>query len=128
MIIGTVVSNNFGKGKVNTDTMIAKWNKGIVENGGYGEQDDKDIWKYIQTQANNGWFIPSRDEWAAFGNELKVTKDNYKINYGLNGISYWSSSLQRLDNVWYAKFNQSESYIHNHGIGASLYVRLATTF
>lgn len=28
-------------------------------------------------RSKNGWFIPSRTEWTAFGEGLKLTKDNY---------------------------------------------------
>ena len=95
--------NDFGQGKTNTTTMIAEWNKG--ENGKYGAQDDsetyKDMWGVIQKADSAGktwdlskWFVPSKAEWAAFGDflytKLKVTTENYG-NYGLKDY-YWSSA------------------------------------
>ncbi len=85
----TATSGNFGKGKSNTTTMISKWNAPA-----YGDQDNcsnhKDMWGQIQEKVNNGWFVPSRAEWAAFGGELGMTSSNYG-NFGLSHC-YWSSS------------------------------------
>ena len=92
--------NDFGKGKENTDAMIAKWNS-----EGYGAKDDnstdRDMWGIIQEADKNGkkwdlnkWFVPSRAEWSAFGDfaytDMGVTTGNYG-NFGLSAY-YWSSS------------------------------------
>ena len=61
----TVTSLNFGTGKSNTAKMIAKWNSGA-----YGAKNDgsaPDIWGVIQEKVAEGWFVPSRGEWGAFG-------------------------------------------------------------
>ena len=66
--------------------------------GDYGSIDacetHKDIWGQIRTLVNKGWFVPSKDEWSAFGGELGITKENYKAK-GLEKCSYWSSSLSK---------------------------------
>lgn len=119
----TTTSQEFGKGKDNTTTMISKW-----DSKAYGEQntcaDHKDIWGQIKAQANNGWFVPSRQELAAFAGQLGITKSNYSSK-GLSRL-YWSSS----------QFNENRIYRLNLGDGAmnynyvndNLYVRLATSF
>ncbi len=74
----TTTSGDFGTGRANTETMISKWN-----NSGYGEQNANDMWGLIQNEVENGWFVPSRGEWAAFAEELGITKSNY-TNFGLS--------------------------------------------
>ena len=79
----STTSQEFGKGKDNTATMIAKWN-----NKYYGDQNacesHKDLWSQIQKKADEGWFVPSRQEWAAFAGNLGITKSNYS-SQGLSG-------------------------------------------
>ena len=78
----------------------------------------------VQEQANNGWFVPSKSEWAAFGGELRVTTSNY-TDYGLKN-NYWSSTLYDARNAYNASFNSgyiSTNYVSNNG-----YVRMGTTF
>lgn len=82
-----VTLNDFGKGKENTKNMIIKWNEGYPQS----PQDNKDIWKHIETKYNGGWFLPSINEWIVFANELEITATNYSSTYGLSDI-YWSSS------------------------------------
>ena len=73
----TTTSENFGTGKQNTKNMIEKWNNKV-----YGEQDAdsnyKDMWGQIKTKVNEGWFVPSRGEWSAFGEELEIKKQMKK--------------------------------------------------
>ena len=121
----TYTSKDFGSGKENTRKMIEKWNLGT--NGGYGVQNDRDLWKHIQDVAGEGkkWFIPSNAEWSAFGGELGITKSNYSSK-GLRSC-YWSSSQDRTSYAWGACF--SYGYMGSGiGVGGSNYVRLATTF
>ena len=117
-------SKDFGSGKENTRKMIEKWKLGT--NGGYGAQNDEDLWKHIQDVAGEGkkWFIPSKAEWSAFGGELGITSSNYSSK-GLNSW-YWSSSQYDTDKAWYALFYSGcmdRSSVDNTGC-----VRLATTF
>ena len=119
----TATSGDFGKGKDNTDAMIAKWN--FADNGGYGAQDANDMWGLIQEKVKDGWFVPSRGEWSAFAEELKVTKENY-VNHKLSDW-YWSSSQNRTPfsaygaGFGYGYISSSDVYFYNC-------VRLSTTF
>ena len=112
-------SEDFEKGKKNTQTMITQWNSNK-----YPPQDDNDMWKLIQTQANYGWFVPSKAEWSAFAGELGITKDNY-ANYNLSDW-YWSSSQGNASNAWRAYFYGG--YMGSDDVYNNFYVRLATTF
>ena len=119
----TATSEDFGAGKTNTATMIAKWNA-----SDYGPQDDngtdKDMWGAIQSEVEKGWFVPSRAEWAAFGSNLNITKDDY-ADYNLS-IWYCSSSQCSTINAWNANF--SLGYMSIDGVGSLKYVRLSATF
>ena len=119
----TTTSQEFGKGKDNTATMIIKW-----EAKAYGEQntcaDHKDVWGQIKTQVNNGWFVPSRQEWAAFAGQLGITKSNYSSK-GLSG-GYWSSS-QRTTTTAY-RIYLDNGYVTTDYVSGGNYVRLAATF
>ena len=124
----TTTSGDFGKGKSNTTTMISKWNATA-----YGAQnncsDHKDMWGQIQEKVKNGWFVPSRAEWSAFGGELGISKDSsnekYYGNFGLSNY-YWSSSQYSAYNAWYARFNYGYMFYNN--VSYYLYVRLSATF
>lgn len=123
-----VTSTTFGAGNENTRKMIDKWNtNGDAEKGGYdgATQDNQDIWKHIQTKYQEGWFLPSRAEWAAFLNELGITKENYNSIYGLQGI-YWTSSQKAIAHCWRAFL--SDGIMENQNVTWDRFVRLATTF
>ena len=122
-------SGDFGKGKSNTTTMIAKWNAKA-----YGDQDQcslghKDMWGQIQEKVNNGWFVPSRAEWSAFGGELGISKDSsnekYYGNFGLSSC-YWSSWQSSAGSAWFADFYGG--FMNIRTVGSSSYVRLSATF
>lgn len=70
-------STSFGTGKSNTANMIEYWN-----NEKYGKTNDSDMWGKVQEEVKDGWFVPSAEEWATFGDALNVTKSNY-ANLGL---------------------------------------------
>ena len=111
---GSPTSRGFMKGKTNTETMITKWNAG--SNGGYGDQDTggkyKDVWGQIQTKVDDGWFVPSFEEWSAFGFAFSQGKIKAGItsmgNYRTYGLGYgcWSSSQVDRSNAWLAVFEQ----------------------
>ena len=107
-------TTTFGSGKTNTQTLIGK-----------GDLNSS-LKKQIQPKVNKGWFIPSKEEWSAFGEKLGITK----INYSAKGLGswYWSSSQGSNDasNVWSAHFGSGcmDNYYYNN----YSYVRLATTF
>lgn len=122
-------------GRVNTETMIAKWNKG--ESGKYGAQNDNDLWGIIQAKEDDGkskvekgWFVPSKSEWAAFLGEvyepLNITTDTYD-DYGLS-MMCWSST--QYPNYSAYCVNLYNGLIRGEVVNNSsdVYVRLATTF
>ena len=115
----TTTSGDFGTGRANTETMIAKWN-----DSGYEEQNDNDMWRLIQTEVANGWFVPSRGEWSAFAEELGITITNYS-NFGLSAW-YWSSSQYNAGDAYYVYFRTG--YINYYDVNGNRYVRLSTTF
>ena len=120
-----ITSNDFGQGKENTRLMIDKYNAAGTENG-YTDslQDNQDIWKNIQIKYDEGWFVPSRGEWAAFVNELNITKNNFQ-SYGLYKDN-WTSSQRTNSNSWFVALEAGNVY---GGVVDSLFcVRLATTF
>ena len=123
----TATSTSFGSGKQNTKNMIAKWNSSA-----YGAQNDNssydDMWGLSTVQskinANPAWYVPSREEWAAFGEQLGITSSNY----GNEGLSEWcwSSSQYTTRNAWSAGF--SNGYMQNNSVNSSAFVRLGATF
>ncbi len=108
-------STAFGRGEQNTINMISKWNS-----NGYGSQDAGDMWGASEVNSrtwngSSGWYIPSRDEWAAFAGELDIDSGNY-----------WSSSQSSTFNAWRADFVSGNFYDNN--VDLNNYVRLGTTF
>ena len=109
----------FGTGKTNTQTMISQWNSNK-----YPPQNNNDMWKLIQTQASNGWFVPSKEEWSAFGEELGITSSNYSEKKLSDW--YWSSSQDTTSLAWLATFDTG--YMYYHDVRNGRYVRLSATF
>ena len=111
-------------GKLNTEKMIKSWNSSQ-----YGAQNDNgtylDMWGVIQDKVAEGWFVPSKSEWAAFGAAFGITSSNYSKTYGLDRY-YWSSSQGTTYSVYSECF--SDDTIHYAGETSYRYVRLATTF
>ena len=112
-------SEIFGSGKQNTLNMIEKWNK-----EDYGAQDSDDMWSLIQKQVDDGWFVPSRGEWAAFAGQLGITKFNYSSK-GLSGW-YWSSSQSNANYAYSIRLNSG--FVDDFNVNGNSYVRLAATF
>ena len=123
----TATSTSFGSGKQNTKNMIAKWNSSA-----YGAQNDNssydDMWGLSTVQskinANPAWYVPSKEEWSAFGSQLGITSSNY----GNKGLSYlcWSSSQDDTSNAWLANFYSG--YMASLRVNGDNYVRLGATF
>ena len=120
----SITKTEFGEGKNNTQNIIGKWNAGT--NGGYGAQRSNDMWGKIQNEVKKGWFVPSRDEWSAFGDGLKITSTNY-YKVGLRYMN-WSSSLYNESYAWYTFLDWG--WVRNDGdlLMTNAYVRLSTTF
>ena len=74
----TYTSTEFGQGKENTRKMIARGNNNGKDpydsnnTSDYGAISDSDVWKAIPSLVDKGWFVPSRDEWNAFGAFFRV--------------------------------------------------------
>ena len=124
----STTSADFGAGEQNTINMIAKWNA-----SDYGPQNDHtsrdDMWGISAVQSgtwngSSGWYVPSRGEWSAFGDQLGITE----LNYSSVGLSdnYWSSSQRRKGGAYYVTFDKGCMSDGDVIIGG--YVRLGTTF
>ena len=90
---------DFGSGQKNTLNMVEKWNK-----EDYGAQDSFDIWNIIKKQVEDGWFVPSIDEWKVFRNQLNIKRANFE-GRALK-VRYWSSSQFDCDEVYIEDMNR----------------------
>ena len=122
--------------------MITAWNKKT-----YGDQngnsDYPDVWGVIQDKAKAGWFVPSRDEWNAFGAFFKVGGDWSKQDFDGNEHTFtdyydyntkyklsdwcWSSSQYNTNRAYYVNFGYGGSYGH-YVYSYFRRVRLGSTF
>ena len=110
----------FGSGRSNTKEMLERegsnsntiW--GVI-NGNTGEEREE----------GPEWFVPSREEFAAFGAAFNIDSSNYSTQFGLS-YYYWSSSQRNTNRAYGALFR--DGYISNFIVGTYGYVRLATTF
>ena len=97
-------STSFGSGKHNTKNMIAKWNSSAYGSQN-GDSSSPDIWGLSAVQskinANPAWYVPSKEEWAAFGDNLAIDSSSSE---GLSSW-YWSSSQYNTNEIWYANFD-----------------------
>ena len=138
----TYTSTSFGSGKENTSKMITAWN-----NTTYGAQNGNssypDVWGVIQDKANAGWFVPSRDEWNAFGSFFKVGGDWSKQDFDGNEHTFtdyydyntkyklsdwcWSSSQGNADKAFNVRFSFGVSFYYDV-ISDFGRVRLGSTF
>ena len=115
---------DFGAGKENTAYVMDKWKNSL-----WGEQNASgtylDMWGVIEDEVDAGWFVPSKSEWAAFGDKFKITSSNYVNQFGLSD-SYWSSSQNSTNTAYIANFNRRTVDILN--VDYRSWVRLSTTF
>ena len=131
----TFTSMDFGKGKENTEKMIERMKNHSDTSKykyDYGEPTtgtNADIWNIIEDKVKEGWFVPSRAEWAAFASYLNTSKTsaetNYYVNYGLNNSS-WSSSQDTNSDAWNVNFNNG--YMYSQYVNTTTSLRLCTTF
>ena len=74
----------------------------------------------IEGLTSDGWSLPDRNEWAAFGKELNISSTYSK--YGLKS-QYWSSKVD-----YYAWFHMSSIVKNFNSNSPKYYVRLARKF
>ena len=109
----TFTSKDFEKGKENTEKMIDRM-KNHSDTSKYSVEYEEpttgtnaDIWNIIEDKVKEGWFVPSKAEWAAFASYLNISKTSaetsYYVNYGLNNW-YWSSSQSDNRFAWHVSF------------------------
>ena len=79
-------TNDFGAGKENTVYVMNKW-----KNSSWGPQNNNDIWGVIEDKINEGWFVPTKTEWAAFLVSMRIDYTKFE-DYNLE-IEYWTSSI-----------------------------------
>lgn len=119
--------NDFGQGITNTEYAMSKWNDSSLPWGKHNKSDTYlDMWGVIKNDVENGWFVPSKSEWAALGGNFNITSSNYKTQFGLSDWWYWSSSNYNESYSYSARFNEKNmdrDIVDFHG-----YVRLSTTF
>ena len=88
----------------------------------------EDMWGAIQDEVADGWFVPSKSEWSAFGGEVlelnNITTSNYD-DYGLSSWC-WSSSQLNTNLAYFAYFYNG--FMRNGTVYNIDSVRLATTF
>ena len=117
--------NDFGQGRENTEYVNNKWNDPSLPWGEPAHSTVDHMWEVIQEEIEDGWFVPSKSEWSAFGKAFDITSSNYSSTYGLRN-DYWSSSQRNAYTVYYSKF--SKGYIDWNSLSFVSHVRLATTF
>ena len=108
----------------------------------YGAISDSDVWKAIPSLVDKGWFVPSRDEWNAFGaffrvggefsnrgmdNKTYTFTDYYDYNtvYKLSDWC-WASSQYISDRAYLVYFFRG--YSGGNGVDSITSVRLGSTF
>ena len=114
-------------GLVNTRRMMECYANEEI-NGTTVEQGTNDMWGLIQNEYEDGWFVPSKSEWSAFGGEVLELNNITSSNFDNHGLSYWcwSSSQSRASRAYYARFNLG--HMNYDFVSGNYYVRLATTF
>ena len=118
--------NDFGRGIENTEYVNEKWNDPSLPWGAHNDNSSyDDMWEVIQEEIADGWFVPSKSEWSAFGAAFGITSSNYSNTYGLS-YYYWSSSQNNAYYAYSACFDYG--YINSTTVGGNNYVRLAPTF
>ena len=131
----TFTSKDFGKGKENTEKMIERMKDHSDTSKykyDYGEPTtgtNADVWNIIEDKVKEGWFVPSKAEWAAFASYLNTSKTstdaNYYVNYGLSSWC-WSSSQGYHNGAWGVSFTYG--FMGTGTVPTTASLRLCATF
>lgn len=123
-----VTSTSFGSGEQNTAEMLKRWNSGYYGEKDVGHENGRDdIWGKIGDKVKEGWFVPSKEEFAAYAGELF----SYEIEHSITccgeksqlSSHIWTSSQKDNSNVWVARFGGN--CIGTGGASYGYYLRLA---
>ena len=127
-------SEDFGKGKENTEKMIERM-KNHSDKSRYSEDygeattgTNADIWNIIEDKVKEGWFVPSNTEWYTFASYLNLSFGEATYNYDIYGLSnyYWSSSQK---NDYYGfLMDFVYDYMSSYGVDRKSSLRLCATF
>lgn len=121
--------NDFGQGRANSEYVMAKWNDASLPWGAHNDNGTYlDLWGVIKDKYEEGWFVPSKAEWSAFGDYLYTNCGLTTGNYSTYGLSYWywSSSQFNARSAYGAGFG--EGCILNGTVNYYDCVRLSATF
>ena len=97
-------------------------------NGTTVEQGTNDMWGLIGEEVADGWFVPSKSEWEAFGGEVLDLNNITSSNYGNYGLSSWCWSSSQLTTSYAYQAYFILGYMSGDGVNGGNNVRLATTF
>ena len=127
-------SEDFGKGKENTEKMIERM-KNHSDKSRYSEDygeattgTNADVWNIIEDKVKEGWFVPSKAEWSAFASYLNISTSrdtSFYANYGLSSWC-WSSSQNSSISAWKARFDIG--YMYDNIVNYTNSLRLCATF
>ena len=87
---------SFGTGRQNTINILNK-----CKSNSYNQKND-DLWSFIQDKANDGWFIPSCEEWSAFNKNLNIRETTNVRFKGFSTDYYLVSSQTKTGNFYIA--------------------------
>lgn len=106
----------FSTGKKNTKHLMNCW-----DGERFGPKHPRDIWGCAKKDIQNGWFIPSIDEWCAFADQLDINSENFEKK-GMKD-DYFSSS--QYNDFAYSSLSFFKYTASHEPINAINYVRLA---
>ena len=118
-----ITSLEVGTGAENTRKILERLGNGTVGN----------LWEIeeLQNKVAEGWYVPSRAEWAAFADAFDITgyqdssNPNYYANFELC-YNYWSSSQANSEIAWSVNFY--DGCIYRYYVYNDYCVRLGGTF
>lgn len=110
-------SLNFGTGRKNTEEILSAWEKEKC-----GMKLENDLWSFMRHYYDNGWFVPSSGEWAAFVDQLSINGYNLSDYFD---YYFWTSSV--LDYSWILSIHYDLDF-YGESPTSNYNVRLSITF